>query len=383
MIDPAYSYTCTLPTLAPSPSPSANNNNNKNNEACTEFDDCKGCTEDGNGVAAEGDTDCTFIANDRDGGECRLKEKDNHCQVRPNNNHNNEACCCYHNPGQWEYFCTTPTRCAFHGDTCKDASNCESSCKDFDKSCTELDGCNGCNMDGDGAKVEGDTDCAFGGKHEGGECRLKDNSTHCDHYDPDSIILFVLFAVLIAVLFACCCCICKIRKNRNVMGTTSERKQQFQNQQQAQQMTPGQQQQIGLQMMALQQQQVQQITPEQMAQQQQMDLQMMANNEAWERDKMVFVEMLKRERTRRSFLETKFSEAELKVRWLQQQMEQQQVQQITPDYDPKEYANLDVSPDIAELFAYILRYKPQEVELETSLKCFIPDYIPAVGEMDR
>ena len=102
-----------------------------------------------------------------------------------------------------------------------------------------------------------------------------------------------------------------------------------------------------------------------------------------EQDKMIFVEMLKRERTRRSFLETKFSEAELKVRWLQQQMEQQQVQQITPDYDPKEYANLDVSPDIAELFAYILRYKPQEVELETSLKCFIPDYIPAVGEMDR
>ena len=145
-------------------------------------------------------------------------------------------------------------------------------------------------------------------------------------------------------------------------------------------MTPGQQQQIGLQMMALQQQQVQQITPEQMAQQQQMDLQMMANNEAWERDKMIFVEMLKRERTP---FETKFSEAELKVRWLQQQMEQPQVQQITPDYDPKEYANLDVSPDIAELFAYILRYKPHEVELETSLKCFIPDYIPAVGEMDR
>jgi len=37
------------------------------------------------------------------------------------------------------------------------------------------------------------------------------------------------------------------------MGTTSERKRQFQNQQQAQQMTPGQQQLMGLQMMALQQ----------------------------------------------------------------------------------------------------------------------------------
>jgi len=43
---------------------------------------------------------------------------------------------------------------------------------------------------------------------------------------------------------------------------------------------------------------------------------------------------------------------------------------------------LDVSPDISELFAYIQRYKPHEVDLETSLKCFIPDYIPAVGEMD-
>ena len=28
------------------------------------------------------------------------------------------------------------------------------------------------------------------------------------------------------------------------------------------------------------------------------------------------------------------------------------------------------------------RYQPQEVEIETPLKCFIPDYLPAVGEMD-
>ena len=27
-------------------------------------------------------------------------------------------------------------------------------------------------------------------------------------------------------------------------------------------------------------------------------------------------------------------------------------------------------------------YQPQEVEIETPLKCFIPDYLPAVGEMD-
>jgi hypothetical protein len=28
------------------------------------------------------------------------------------------------------------------------------------------------------------------------------------------------------------------------------------------------------------------------------------------------------------------------------------------------------------------RYKAHDVELDTSLKCFVPDYIPTVGEMD-
>ena len=35
-----------------------------------------------------------------------------------------------------------------------------------------------------------------------------------------------------------------------------------------------------------------------------------------------------------------------------------------------------------DLFQYIERYKPQEVELDTPLKCFIPDYLPAIGELD-
>jgi intraflagellar transport protein 46 len=51
-------------------------------------------------------------------------------------------------------------------------------------------------------------------------------------------------------------------------------------------------------------------------------------------------------------------------------------------YNPSDYDNLDVGPDVREIFDYISRYKPHEVELDTSLKCFIPDYIPAVGEMD-
>ncbi|CAN0149043.1 unnamed protein product, partial [Phaeothamnion confervicola] len=51
-------------------------------------------------------------------------------------------------------------------------------------------------------------------------------------------------------------------------------------------------------------------------------------------------------------------------------------------YNPDDYANLNVGADIKDLFHYIQRYKPHEVDLETSLKCFVPDYIPAVGDMD-
>jgi len=41
-----------------------------------------------------------------------------------------------------------------------------------------------------------------------------------------------------------------------------------------------------------------------------------------------------------------------------------------------------VSAEVRELFQYIGRYKPHNIELDTKLKCFIPDYIPAVGEID-
>ncbi|GMI20800.1 hypothetical protein TeGR_g5469 [Tetraparma gracilis] len=56
--------------------------------------------------------------------------------------------------------------------------------------------------------------------------------------------------------------------------------------------------------------------------------------------------------------------------------------QVPGAYNPEDYASLDVGGDVREIFDYISRYKPHEVELDTSLKCFIPDYIPAVGEMD-
>ncbi|KAG2491221.1 hypothetical protein HYH03_010430 [Edaphochlamys debaryana] len=52
-------------------------------------------------------------------------------------------------------------------------------------------------------------------------------------------------------------------------------------------------------------------------------------------------------------------------------------------YNAQEYKHLNVPDDVRELFSYIGRYKPQTVELETKLKPFIPDYIPAVGGIDE
>ena len=52
------------------------------------------------------------------------------------------------------------------------------------------------------------------------------------------------------------------------------------------------------------------------------------------------------------------------------------------EYNPTDYTNLDVSAAVRDLWGYIMRYKSREVELETKLKCFMPEYIPAIGEID-
>lgn len=52
-------------------------------------------------------------------------------------------------------------------------------------------------------------------------------------------------------------------------------------------------------------------------------------------------------------------------------------------YDPARYANLRVSPDVKELFGYVSRYAPIDVEPPTPLKPFVPDYVPAVGDVDE
>nr|XP_017497939.2 LOW QUALITY PROTEIN: intraflagellar transport protein 46 homolog [Manis javanica] len=51
-------------------------------------------------------------------------------------------------------------------------------------------------------------------------------------------------------------------------------------------------------------------------------------------------------------------------------------------YDPADYEHLAVSAEIKELFQYISRHTPQVIDLDHRLKPFIPDFIPAVGDID-
>lgn len=45
-------------------------------------------------------------------------------------------------------------------------------------------------------------------------------------------------------------------------------------------------------------------------------------------------------------------------------------------------SSLNVSSELRELFEYITRFTPTEIELDTKLKPFIPEYIPSVGDID-
>eukprot|EP00405_Crypthecodinium_cohnii_P018170 CAMPEP_0206459800 /NCGR_PEP_ID=MMETSP0324_2-20121206/24386_1 /ASSEMBLY_ACC=CAM_ASM_000836 /TAXON_ID=2866 /ORGANISM="Crypthecodinium cohnii, Strain Seligo" /LENGTH=366 /DNA_ID=CAMNT_0053931409 /DNA_START=55 /DNA_END=1155 /DNA_ORIENTATION=+ len=51
-------------------------------------------------------------------------------------------------------------------------------------------------------------------------------------------------------------------------------------------------------------------------------------------------------------------------------------------YNPEDYAGLKVSEEVQELFGHITRYKPHNIELVTSLKPFIPEFVPSIGEVD-
>ena len=62
--------------------------------------------------------------------------------------------------------------------------------------------------------------------------------------------------------------------------------------------------------------------------------------------------------------------------------EDEDEKEVPGAYNPAQFANLPMSTDMKDCFDYIQRYKPQKIELDTKLKPFIPDYIPAVGEVD-
>jgi intraflagellar transport protein 46 len=51
-------------------------------------------------------------------------------------------------------------------------------------------------------------------------------------------------------------------------------------------------------------------------------------------------------------------------------------------YNPNDYMNLNVSPEVKQLFRFITNYTPQVSEIDAVLKPFIPEYIPTVGEVD-
>jgi len=51
-------------------------------------------------------------------------------------------------------------------------------------------------------------------------------------------------------------------------------------------------------------------------------------------------------------------------------------------YRPEDFIHLLVSAEIKDLFQYITRFQPQEREMKTSFKCFIPELIPAIGSID-
>jgi intraflagellar transport protein 46 len=59
-----------------------------------------------------------------------------------------------------------------------------------------------------------------------------------------------------------------------------------------------------------------------------------------------------------------------------------QMEPIPGGYNAADYAGLNVVAEVRELFEYIGRFKPQRIDLETTFRPFIPEYMPNVGEVD-
>ncbi|XP_057378481.1 intraflagellar transport protein 46 homolog isoform X1 [Daphnia carinata] len=64
------------------------------------------------------------------------------------------------------------------------------------------------------------------------------------------------------------------------------------------------------------------------------------------------------------------------------QHEEEMDESIANLYDPIEFNGVNVPFQIRELFHFITKYRPQILEMETKLKPFLPEFIPAVGDPD-
>lgn len=62
--------------------------------------------------------------------------------------------------------------------------------------------------------------------------------------------------------------------------------------------------------------------------------------------------------------------------------EEEEEEVVTPGLEGAVYENLNVTPDVKELFPFIGLFTPRTIDLDVKLKPFIPDYIPAVGDVD-
>eukprot|EP00163_Fabomonas_tropica_P002184 TRINITY_DN1163_c1_g1_i2.p1 TRINITY_DN1163_c1_g1~~TRINITY_DN1163_c1_g1_i2.p1 ORF type:complete len:436 (-),score=98.82 TRINITY_DN1163_c1_g1_i2:958-2265(-) len=51
-------------------------------------------------------------------------------------------------------------------------------------------------------------------------------------------------------------------------------------------------------------------------------------------------------------------------------------------YDPQDYEHLQVSGEVKELFSYIGRYKPLDIDLPAHMDPFVPEFLPAAGDLE-
>ncbi|RZC39347.1 intraflagellar transport protein 46 -like, partial [Asbolus verrucosus] len=55
---------------------------------------------------------------------------------------------------------------------------------------------------------------------------------------------------------------------------------------------------------------------------------------------------------------------------------------VPGEYDAKQFEHLDVNSETREVFQYITKYIPQTMNLDHRFKPFVPEFLPAVGDID-